>query len=118
MGDEEFEAGGGGEMIAFVIVLLLWPVSGWAANDKRMIEAPGMPIMVCSDNLTNCTVDPILLDQHAFCYQRMREVIVLMNRWLKDAEADNVSIHGGIYPNVKRHWADTMRECVNSEVAK
>lgn len=37
--------------------------------------------------------------------------MVLMDRWLKDAEASNVSIHGGIYPNIKRHWTDAMIDC-------
>lgn len=97
-------------VLAAVLVLPTW---GWSESEKRAIEAPGMPIMVCSENLTNCVVDRVLLEDQATCYQRMKRTMVLMNRWLEFAEAYQVSIHdGGIYPILKRHWDNTMKDCV------
>ena len=46
------------------------------------------------------------------CYQRMQAAMQLMDRWLEDAKLGNVTFQGGIYPNVKLHWDDVMRECV------
>lgn len=46
------------------------------------------------------------------CYQRMREAMRVMDRWLDEAKLGNLSFQGGVYPNVKRHWDDVMKECV------
>ena len=67
------------------------------------------PIMVCN-KYSECEPRKEILHKLA-CYQRMQEAMTVMDRWLDDARLGNVTFQGGIYPNVKKHWDATMREC-------
>ena len=69
----------------------------------------GETLLTCDEHYQSCA-GPMI--EQSSCYQRMQAAMQLMDRWLEEAKQGNVTFQGGIYPNVKLHWDDVMRECV------
>lgn len=97
-------------LFTLLVGISTWASCGWAG--EKSVEPEGMGFMVCDKQLV-CHADKILMENHATCYQHMREAMTSIDPYVQGREEFYPHVRGWRMGSVtKDQWDQTMKDCV------